>query len=125
MVPLTAIDRRTDQKLKRGRIEIEATLDLHGLTEARAHARLNTFLKGAVEDGRRTVLVITGKGGARGGGESFMPSDRRGVLREAVPRWIVEPPLCDLVWGLRPAGQRHGGAGAFYVLLKKVRKPRG
>lgn len=112
-----AVDRSTERKLKRGRIEIEATLDLHGLTQNLAHRRLNAFLARAALEGRRKVLVITGKGRARE--EGLMPSEPRGVLREAVPRWIAEPPLCDLVWGLKTAGARHGGAGALYVLLKK------
>lgn len=118
---LGAVDRRTEQKLKRGRIGIDATVDLHGLTQSAAHKRLNAFIIRASEVGHRRVLVITGKGGS-GGGAGFMPSDRRGVLRESVPRWIAEPPLRDLVWGLKPAGPRHGGEGALYVLLKRERR---
>lgn len=117
---LAAIDRRTDQKLRRGQIEIDATLDLHGLSQSLAHRRLNAFLARAALEGHRKVLVITGKGRARE--EGFMASERRGVLRDAVPRWIAEPPLCDLVWGLKPAAARHGGAGALYVLLRKVKR---
>lgn len=117
---LKAIDRRTDQKLRQGKIEIDATLDLHGLSQARAHARLASFLARAAADGARTVLVITGKGMPSSGfGEA--PDRRRGVLRDAVPRWLEEAPLRDLVWGIRAAGPRQGGDGALYVLLRKSR----
>jgi len=116
---LHAIDRRTDQKLKRGQIEIDATLDLHGLSQERAHLRLNAFLARAALEGHRTVLIITGKGRPAATEDGLLRSRGRGVLREAVPRWIEEAPLRDLVWGVRLAGARHGGAGALYVLLKK------
>jgi DNA-nicking Smr family endonuclease len=116
---LRAIDRRTDQKLKRGQVPVDATLDLHGLSQARAHRRLNSFLAKAAAEGSRTVLVITGKGRAEPGEEGAVPSERRGVLREAVPRWIEQAPLREMVWGIRPAGPRQGGQGALYVLLKR------
>ncbi len=118
---LHAIDRRTDQKLKRGQIEIDATLDLHGLSQERAHVRLNAFLARASLDGHRTVLVITGKGRLAGTEDGLLRSSGRGVLRACVPRWIEEAPLRGLVWGVRPAGARHGGDGALYVLLRKVK----
>jgi DNA-nicking Smr family endonuclease len=116
---LQAIDRRTDQKLKRGQIKIDATLDLHGLSQERAHVRLNSFLARAALEGHRTVLVITGKGRTRAAADGQDRVRERGVLREAVPRWIEQTPLRDLVWGVRAAGSRHGGDGALYVLLKR------
>jgi DNA-nicking Smr family endonuclease len=116
---LRAIDRRTDQKLKRGQVPVDATLDLHGLSQERAHRRLNSFLAKAVAAGARTVLVITGKGRVGPDADGSMSSAGRGVLREAVPRWIEQAPLRDLVWGIRPAGPRQGGHGALYVLLKR------
>jgi len=120
---LRAIDRRTDQKLKRGRVEIDATLDLHGMTQGRAHARLISFLTRASAEGLRTVLVVTGKGAPRADAQGAIVQTGRGVLRAAVPRWLEEAPLRDLVWGLRAAGPRQGGQGALYVLLKRPRPP--
>lgn len=116
--PLT-IDRRTEQKLKRGRIEIGATLDLHGLTQQAAHFRLMHFIVRASEEGHKAVLVITGKG-ARGE-VGLVQGERRGVLREAVPLWLEQAPLRDYVHGIKPAGPRHGGGGALYVLLRRRR----
>jgi len=116
---LAAIDRRTEQKLKRGRIAIGATLDLHGLKQKAAHARLSQFIQRASADGHKAVLVITGRGGPSGDSDGFMPTDRRGVLKAQVPLWIEEPPLRALISGVRVAGPRHGGAGALYIILKR------
>ena len=116
-----AIDRRTEQKLKRGRIEIDATLDLHGLKQQSAHFKLMHFIARAYEGGDKAVLIITGKGTPRGDGDGLMPGERRGILRSQVPLWLEEAPLRDYVCGVKPAGPRHGGAGALYVLIKRKR----
>src|SRR5437773_83320 len=55
-----------DQRaLKRGKLAIDARVDLHGMTQAAAHRTLNRFLTTAAERGLRCVLVITGKGAPR------------------------------------------------------------
>jgi DNA-nicking Smr family endonuclease len=107
------LDLPTRKKLAKGRLPIEGTVDLHGLTQSEAHALLLSFLHRAYADGRRHVLVITGKG------ESFR-SD--GVLRRAVPAWFATPPFRALVSGQEAAGRRHGGAGAIYVRLRRREK---
>ena len=56
------LDGSTSAKLKRGKILPDATLDLHGLTQAQAHLRLTTFVRRCAERDFRCVLVITGKG---------------------------------------------------------------
>ena len=104
------IDKRSAQRLRRGQTAIDACLDLHGHTQTEAHRMLNAFLAGQQAAGRRCVLVITGKG-ERG----------EGVLRRAVPHWLAEPPNHARVLALEPAQPRHGGAGALYVLLRKVK----
>ena len=109
-------DPKADRKAARGLIPIEARLDLHGLTEAAAHARVTRFVLGARDNGLRLVLVITGKG-ARAGGEG------RGVLRARFLDWVETAPLRAAIARVAPARQKDGGAGAFYVFLK--RKTRG
>lgn len=108
------MDRRTAQRLKRGKLEIEGTLDLHGHTQAAAHRELERFVHAGFMAGKRTVLVITGKGDLIGG--------RPGVLREAVPRWFNEMPMSQWVGGFSYAAPKDGGDGALYVRLKR-RKP--
>lgn len=104
------IDAPTREKLAKGRLPIEGKIDLHGLTQSEAHALLLSFLHRAHADGRRHVLIVTGKGSSLG-------SD--GVLRRAVPAWLATPPFRALVGGHEPAARRHGGAGALYVRLRR------
>jgi DNA-nicking Smr family endonuclease len=111
------VDRNTAARFKKGEMPIEATLDLHGMTQESAHAALAAFISRARAAGRRCVLVVTGKGGrAAPGGES------KGVLRANVPRWLNEPDLRPHILAFAHARPRHGGEGALYVLLKRVRR---
>jgi DNA-nicking Smr family endonuclease len=105
-----SLDLPTRKKLAKGRLPIEGSVDLHGLTQSEAHALLLSFLHRAYADGRRHVLVITGKG------ESFRSE---GVLRRAVPAWFATPPFRALVSGQEAAARHHGGAGAIYVRLRR------
>ncbi len=117
------LDKRTAQKLRKGLRAPEARLDLHGMTAERAHAALVGFIRSSHVAGKRCVLVITGKGGRIGDAREdapFMP-ERTGVLRHSAPRWLAAAPLRALIVGVFPAHRRHGGEGAFYVYLKKIR----
>jgi DNA-nicking Smr family endonuclease len=117
---LTPLSRRMRRSVTGGRQDIDARLDLHGLTQAQAHSALLRFLHDASAREARLVLVITGKGaknfGARseGGGE-------RGVLKRQVPHWLALPEFRALVIGFEEAGVRHGGEGALYVRLRRTR----
>lgn len=122
--PLGGLDAATERRLRRGALEPEAVLDLHGDSEAVAYPKLARFLEGAAERGKRCVLIVTGKGA--GGAESASDGPRprgRGVLRRALPLWLAAPPLDALVVGLREANSRHGGGGALYVILRKPKRP--
>ena len=104
---------------------IEGRLDLHGLTQTEAHRALDGFIVAEHEAGKRCVLVITGKGGARfdrdDGGNDTGWRPPAGVLRELTPRWLSAPGLRPRVVAWHPAQPRHGGAGALYVLLRRHR----
>lgn len=106
------VDRRTSERLRRGRMAIDGRIDLHGMTQAAAHEALNGFLLQAHRQGRRMVLVITGKGRIGQGG---------GVLRAEVPNWLNQQPVRDTVLAFFPAQPKDGGSGALYVLLKRRR----
>ncbi|MFN3746622.1 MAG: Smr/MutS family protein [Hyphomicrobiaceae bacterium] len=122
--PLVPIERRKARRIARGHVEIDARLDLHGLRQADAERRLRTFLLRARAEGLRTVLVITGKGSIRDGDDILDASDlsARGILRRSVPLWLEAPELRDCVAGIAPAHVRHGGSGALYIHLRKVRR---
>jgi DNA-nicking Smr family endonuclease len=111
---LAPLARREKQQIARGRVAIDKRIDLHGLTQAEAHAALGHFLRRAQHDGARFVLVITGKGGRASATE-------RGVLRRQVPHWLGLPELRDIVLGFEEAHVAHGGEGALYVRLRKLR----
>lgn len=111
---LAPIGRRERSQLSRGRKEIEARLDLHGMTQTRAHRALSGFLRRAHHEGLTFVLVITGKG--KMGVES-----ERGVLRRQVPQWLNLPEFRALVVGFEEAHIGHGGEGALYVRIRRSR----
>lgn len=112
--PLVPLGRRERSQLSKGTKEIEARLDLHGMTQARAHRALSGFLHRAHGDGLTFVLVITGKG--KMGAES-----ERGVLRRQVPQWLNQPEFRNVVVGFEEAHIGHGGTGALYVRIRRVR----
>ncbi len=107
------LDKRSAQRLKRGQLAVEGHIDLHGMTQTQAHRALTRFIADAQADGKRCVLVITGKG--------LRPDGATGVLRDMAPRWLNEPPNRARVLALHTAQPKHGGAGAYYVLLKRHR----
>jgi DNA-nicking Smr family endonuclease len=113
--PLAPIGRRERAQLSRGKKEIDARLDLHGMTQTRAHRVLLSFLQRAHVDGLTFVLVITGKGKV-GGADS-----ERGVLRRQVPHWLSLPEFRTLVVGFEEAHIGHGGEGALYVRVRRAR----
>jgi DNA-nicking Smr family endonuclease len=110
--PLAPLGRRERSQLSRGRKEIDARLDLHGMTQTRAHRALSGFLLRAHREGLTFVLVITGKG--KLGAES-----ERGVLRRQVPQWLSLPEFRSLVVGFEEAHIGHGGEGALYVRIRR------
>ena len=113
------LDRQTARKLDRGRLAVEARLDLHGMRQRDAHAALRKFLKWAQSKDYRDVLIITGKGSPRAEPTSFYDEEARGVLRQAVPHWLAHGDLAPLIVSFSEAPRRLGGEGALYVRLRK------
>jgi len=102
--PAAPIGGHDNAHLRRGRLEPQSHLDLHGLTQAGAYRALLRFLLHGQSEGQKLVLVITGKSG---------------VLKNQLPLWLGQPDMRALVGGISEAHVKHGGAGAFYVRLKK------
>jgi DNA-nicking Smr family endonuclease len=113
--PLAPLGRRERSQLSRGKKEIDARLDLHGMTQLRAHRVLSDFLRRAHADGCTFVLIITGKGKTTGA------ESERGVLRRQVPQWLALPEFRAMVVGFEEAHIGHGGEGALYVRIRRVR----
>jgi len=115
------LDGNTQDRLNRGLIAPDANLDLHGMTQERAHRTLIRFLQNARQYDNRLIVVVTGKGNPRPADAAAWTESPHGVLKEMVPRWLAEPELKPLVAKVQPAHVRHGGGGALYVYLRKNR----
>ena len=116
----SGVNGATQDKMRRGLIEPDARIDLHGMTQGTAHRTLFTWLAAAHARGYRLVLVVTGKGNPRNDENvSWMMSDH-GVLKQMVPRWLNEPELAALIARVQSAHVKHGGDGALYVYLRKA-----
>jgi DNA-nicking Smr family endonuclease len=111
----------TDERMRKGLLEPDARIDLHGLTEGAAHRVLFAYLAGAQSRGYRLVLVVTGKGNPRRDETASWMVSPHGVLKQMVPRWLAQPELAAMIASIRPAHVRHGGDGALYVYLRKSR----
>ena len=121
--PLNDFETRRARRLGSGRLPIQARLDLHGLRQDEAHMVLLRFLRAAQANGLKHVKVITGKGNANPEAEvrpfSLFDDNRRGVLRDSVPRWLNEHECRPLVVSFTEAGRSHGGSGALYIQIRK------
>ncbi len=116
---LPEIEPRMHRHVRRGRIPIEARIDLHGMNQNVARATLNNFIQNRFQQGDRTLLIITGKGQKP---PAYGLQMRGGVLRQMLPIWLKEPQLAPLISGFEVSGRHHGGEGAFYVRLKNISK---
>lgn len=102
------LERKREKALREGDLDLEAKLDLHGLTQRQAFEKLGDFMRKCVKEGKRTLLVVTGKG-----------TSGQGVLRKNLETWLARLPEASSVLTLRQAVPKHGGEGAFYLLLRK------
>lgn len=108
--PHNGIDRSTRQKLRRGRIAPTRTLDLHGYRVSQAWVAVREFVLDAQASGHRCVRVVTGR--------KLGEAGPTGALREALPEIVRSPALRAVVLGCEPAPKRHGGDGAFHLLIR-------
>ena len=115
----SGINGATQERLRKGLIEPDARIDLHGMTQVAAHRTLSTWLTNAHRSGHRLVLVVTGKGNPRNDENASWMASPHGVLKQMVPRWLNEAELAALIANVRPAHAKHGGQGALYVYLRK------
>ena len=106
------LDANTLTRLRRGKMAIDATVDLHGMGEQAARERLVAFVMLSHNQGMRVVRVITGHGIRREGS---------GVLRASLPRWLNLPEMQPRIVTALEALPEQGGQGAFILLLRRVR----
>jgi len=117
-------DHNWQQKLRKGKFKPDGKIDLHGMTQDHAFAVLNRTIEQAQKRGKRFILVITGKGGGKSGYGDKSSSDYkagRGILKTNVPRWLSQGALASRIISFYSANPEHGGDGAIYVVLKRIR----
>ena len=102
---ISNVHKSQGKRFLRGQLPVEASLDLHGMTQDRAYERLHQFIKQAYGRGLRKVIVVTGKG--------------QGILKNQTPRWLNDPSLRPFILSFSYAQPRDGGDGALYVLIRK------
>jgi DNA-nicking Smr family endonuclease len=107
----SGIDGTSARRMQRGQVPIEDRLDLHGLSQEEAQKEVKVFIGSAVQKNFRHVLIITGKG-----------RDGHGILREKVPEWLKDAPLCYHLNAISYAQPKDGGKGALYIRLKRQRE---
>lgn len=117
-VPEKAVDPAIHKKVRRGRIDIDGTIDLHGMTQTVAREALRRYIGARAAQGARTILVITGKG-IKTDNDYVAAMNERGILRTMLPIWLSEPGLAHMISGWSLAARGHGGEGAWYVRLRR------
>jgi len=95
------------KKLRLGKYELQASLDLHQKTLNEARQSLVQFIADCEVRDIRCLLILHGKG------ERSTP---RAQLKSHVSAWLPQLPA---VMAMHSAERRHGGSGALYVLLRK------
>lgn len=106
------VDRGLLSALSRGEWPPQRELDLHGLTESAAQRVVASAVGAATSQGQRCLLIIHGRG---------LRSEAEPTLKEALIRWLTQPPLAASVLVFTTAPSSRGGAGATLVLLRKLR----
>jgi len=96
------------KKLRRGRYEIEASVDLHNMTVEQARVEVFDFIKQCLAYEVRTVLITHGKGDRN--------TENPGIIKSCTALWLRQ---IDEVIAFHSAEPRHGGVGSVYVMLKK------
>jgi DNA-nicking Smr family endonuclease len=109
----SGVDTSTLKKIEKGNYKIDSCLDLHGLSQEKSYLALEKFIKKSYSEHKRLLLVIVGKG--------YKSINKKGLLRDLLPSWINYPTIRPLVINIQYANQKHGGTGAFYILLKRIK----
>lgn len=113
------VDKHIIKKLRRGQIRIESKLDLHGFKYKEAKERVLYFIESSSNEGKRLLLIITGKG-QRLGIESGWKG--QGVLKSSLPQWLSHKVLREKISWFCNAPANLGGEGAYVIYLRKIKE---
>lgn len=108
-----------NKKLKRGLINIDKTVDLHGSSLEEAKLKFFETVETCFSENKRCILFITGKGTRR---KQYSPKESRlfyGKIRTEFMHWTLEAGVNQKILNIEQAGISHGGDGAFLIYLRK------
>ena len=109
---VSGLDPALVRKLRRGEFSVQGHVDLHGLSRAEAKAEVDRFLRRSRQQGKRCVLLVHGRG--------LHSKDQVPVLKEALRSWLATARFGRHVLAFATARPQDGGAGAVYVLLRRL-----
>ena len=96
------------------------SIDLHGYTLEEANRSIENFITESYEDGINKLIVVTGKGLHSQNKKDPYVSKNLSILKYSVPEFISNnQSLMKIIHEMQDAKIEDGGAGAFYILLKK------
>ncbi len=110
-----------NKELKRGKINIDRRIDLHGYGLAEAHEKFIGEVKKNYNKNKRCLLIITGKGVHKKieNEQDTSPRLFYGKIKNSIINWINDEELKKYILTYQDAGFEHGGDGALFVYLRK------
>ena len=96
------------------------TIDLHGYTLDEANRTVEDFINKAFSENINKLIIVTGKGLHSENEKDPYISKDLGILKYSVPEFISNNvSLMSMIYEITDAKIEDGGAGAFYIYLKK------
>jgi len=114
---IKSLDKNLGERFKKGKLQIEARLDLHGYTLDKAFFKVRDFIFSSYNNGLREVLIVTGKGRIKIDDAGYV--QQTGKLRVELPKWLNNAEIRPCILSFTGAKIKDGGEGAVYVYLKK------
>ena len=105
---MSVLSKKNIRDFNKGNVFIENKLDLHGFNQEDAENLLEDFINQSIENGKRLILIITGKG-----------KEGEGVIKNNIISWLNNKSLRNKILAVNHASKKHGGSGAIYILLRK------
>ena len=105
---MSVLSKKNIRDFNKGNVFIENKLDLHGFNQVDAKNLLEDFINQSIENGKRLILIITGKG-----------KEGEGVIKNNIISWLNNESLRNKILAVNHASKKHGGSGAIYILLRK------
>ena len=105
---MSVLSKKNIRDFNKGNVFIENKLDLHGFNQEDAKNLLEDFINQSIENGKRLILIITGKG-----------KEGEGVIKNNIISWLNNKSLRNRILAVNHASKKHGGSGAIYILLRK------